>query len=386
MPDLMSGVQGLRIAHLIECDGPGGAERVVAQLATAFQHAGAGNVVFLPAHGEGWLANELKGSGVAIEYFTIDGWLSPRFVDRLIEAFRRHRIDVAHSHEFVMAIYGAWASWRAGVPHVITMHGSRYYNGKVRRRLAMRAAIAVSDHVAAVSEPLAQAITNDLGVSPAKVTVLPNGVRHAVPELITLRDELGLGPEDRLIVAVGNLYPVKGHVHAIDALAMLMQRHPSSHLAICGRGSLEASLRARAREHGLEQRVHLLGLRGDVPAVLAAADVFVLPSLSEGLPLALLEAMFAGCPIVATDVGQVRAALAGGTAGLLVEPGDSAALAAAVDRLLSNGEEARRFGSMASAHAVAQYDLSRMAERYAAIYDAALRKPAMQLEPGRQAW
>jgi glycosyltransferase involved in cell wall biosynthesis len=165
-----------------------------------------------------------------------------------------------------------------------------------------------------------------------------------------------------------------------------MQRHPSVHLAICGRGSLEASLRARAREHGLEQRVHLLGLRGDVAAVLAAADVFVLPSLSEGLPLALLEAMFAGCPIVATDVGQVRAALAGGTAGLLVEPGDSAALAAAVDRMLSNGEEARRFGSMASAHAAAQYDLSRMAQRYAALYEAALRKPAMQLEPGRQAW
>jgi glycosyltransferase involved in cell wall biosynthesis len=382
MPDVMSGVNGLRIAHLIECDGPGGAERVVVQLATACQDAGAHNVVFLPANGEGWLASELEGSGVAIEYFTIDGWLSPKCAAQLSEAFRRHRIDVAHSHEFVMAIYGAWASWRAGVPHVITMHGSRYYNGKLRRRLAMRAAIAVSDHVAAVSEPLAQAITNDLGVPQAKVTVLPNGVRHAVPELITLRDELRLAPDARLIVAVGNLYPVKGHVHAIDALAILMQRHPSAHLAISGRGSLDGALLARAREHGLEGRVHLLGLRADVPAVLAAADLFVLPSLSEGLPLALLEAMFAGCPIVATDVGQVRTALSGGTAGLLVEPGNSTALAAALDRLLSNAEEARRLGRLAAAHAAAQYDLSRMVRRYAAVYEAALCKPAMQLKPG----
>src|SRR5918993_737290 len=118
-----SPIAGLRIAHLIECDGPGGAERVVAHLATCLQAAGAHNVVFLPAHGEGWLAQELTGSSVAIEYFDIDRPVSPSCARGLVEAVRRHRIDVAHSHEFSMAIYGAWAAWRAGVPHVVTMHG-----------------------------------------------------------------------------------------------------------------------------------------------------------------------------------------------------------------------------------------------------------------------
>ena len=283
-----------------------------------------------------------------------------------------------------MAIYGAWASWRAGVPHIITMHGSRYYNEKLRRRLAMRAAIAVSHHVAAVSEPLAHAISDDLGVPRSKVTVLPNGVRHEAPERITLRDELRLAPNDRLIVAVGNLYPVKGHVHAIDALAILMQRHPSAHLAISGRGALDGALIARAREHGLAGRVHLLGLRGDVPAVLAAADVFVQPSLSEGLPLALLEAMFAGCPIVATDVGQVRVALADGSVGILVEPASPEALAGALDRLLSDPGRARRLGILAAARAAAEYSLSRMVHRYAALYETALRKPDAQLDAARR--
>jgi glycosyltransferase involved in cell wall biosynthesis len=381
MADLRARVGGLNIAHLIECDGPGGAERIVAAMATSLQAAGSHNVVFLPASGEGWLARELEGTGVAIEYFTVDRPLSPSCARTLVRAFHAHRIDVAHSHEFSMAVYGAWASWRSGVPHVITMHGGRYYNDRWQRRLAMRAAIAMSDQVVAVSEPLAHAISNDLAVQRSKVMVLSNGVRHDEPQVITLRNELQLAPGDQLMVAVGNLYPVKGHLHAIDALALLKSRHPSVHLAISGRGDLEGELRQRAREHGLEHRVHLLGLRRDVPAVLAAADLFVLPSLSEGLPLALLEAMFAGCPIVATDVGQVRVALANGSAGILVEPGNPATLAAGLDRLLSDPAEARRLGGIAALHAAGEYDLSRMVQRYVGVYEKALGARGLRATP-----
>ena len=373
MSDIHARIAGLRIAHLIESDGPGGAERVVAGLAAALQAAGAHNVVFLPANGEGWLARELAGSGVAIEYFTIDRPLSPSCARGLVRAFHRHRIDVAHSHEFSMALYGGWAAWRTGVPHVITMHGSRYYNERLQRRVALRLAIAVSDQVVAVSATLKQAIARDLHVPASKIAVLLNGVRHDEPRRVTLREELRLSAGDRLVVAVGNLYPVKGHAYAIDALARLADRHPSVHLAISGRGELAGALLERARQHGLEGRVHLLGLRADVPAVLAAADLFVLPSLSEGLPLALLEAMFAACPIVATDVGQVRSALNSGAAGLLVPPANSEALAAALDRLLSDRAEARRLGNMAALHAAEEYDLSRMVQRYAAVYEGALR-------------
>ena len=385
MADLHAHIGGLRIAHLIESDGPGGAERVVAGLAASLQAAGSHNVVFLPANGEGWLARELAGSGVSIEYFTIDRPLSPSCARGLVQAFRRHRIDVAHSHEFSMAVYGGWASWRTGIPHVITMHGSRYYNERLQRRVAMRLAIALSAQVVAVSETLAQAIASDLHVPRSTVAVLLNGVRHDEPQRVTLRDELRLSPGDRLMVAVGNLYPVKGHVYAIDALARLAERHPSAHLAISGRGELEGALLDRARQHGLADRVHLLGLRSDVPAVLAAADLFVLPSLSEGLPLALLEAMFAACPIVATDVGQVRSALANGAAGILVKPGDSTALALALDRLLSDPAQARRLGSLAALRAAGEYDLSRMVQRYAAVYDQALRRRDVSIAPAARA-
>jgi glycosyltransferase involved in cell wall biosynthesis len=363
---------GLRIAHLIDSDGPGGAERVVAELARAFQAAGAYNVAFVLADGEGWLTRELDAAGVAIEYFRDDRKIPPACVAQLAASFRRHRVTVAHSHEFGMAIYGAWAAWRAGVRHVITMHGSRYYAECLRRRLLMRAAMAVSGRTVAVSTSLTDAMSSDLYLRRSRIETIPNGVRPQPPDAPTLRGELGLGPDARLLVAVGNLYRVKGHAHLVDAMALLVRQHPALHLAIAGRGDQAEPLAARARALGLAGRVHLLGLRADIANLLAAADVFVLPSLSEGTPLALLEAMFAGRPIVASDVGEVGAVLEGGHAGVLVPPGNAGALAAAVHGVLSDPGRACDLGLRAGRRAAAEYDISRMVRRYAAVYQGLL--------------
>jgi glycosyltransferase involved in cell wall biosynthesis len=365
---------GGRIAQLINTDGPGGAERVVAEVSTALQASGLDTVVFVPKDGEGWLERQLSGSGVTVEYCTIERPLSPASARTLADAFRRHRIAVAHSHEFSMGVYGAWASWLAGIPHVVTMHGGLYYAERLRRRLALRAAVAVSAETIAVSATCARDISRELGIRQSRIKMIPNGVRFVPPERVTLRDELGLRANDRLIVSLGNLYPVKGHAHLIEALARIADRHPAVHVAIGGRGDLADSLIDRARAHGLQGRVHLLGLRSDVAAVLAAADIFALPSLSEAMPLALLEAMFACRPIVASDVGDVRIALEQGSAGLLVPPGDDAALAAALDRLLSDAAEAHAFGDRAGRRARAEYDLSRMVDRYVDVYRSALER------------
>jgi glycosyltransferase involved in cell wall biosynthesis len=361
-----------RIAQLISSDGPGGAERVVADVATALQSSGLETVVFLPVNGEGWLARQLEGSGVSVEYCSIERPWSPPSARRLAEAFRRHRVAVAHSHEFAMGVYGAWASWLVGIPHVVTMHGGRYYAERLRRRVALRAAAAVSAQMVAVSMTCARDISRGLGIRRSRIRMIPNGVRFTPPQRVTLREELRLGPDDRLVVAVGNLYPVKGHVNLIDALGLIASRHPTLHVAISGRGALADSLMARARAYDLQHRVHLLGLRSDISAVLAAADIFALPSLSEGMPLALLEAMFARCPIVASDVGDVSVALENGLDGLLVPPGDPLSLAEGIDRLLTRPAEANALGERAARRARAEYDLSRMVDRYVGVYESAL--------------
>lgn len=368
MPGPLNRLRGLRIAHLIETDGPGGAERTVANIATALQDAGSENLVILPANGEGWLASELAGTGVAVEHFHLDRPVSPACGRWLAATLSRYRASVAHSHEFSMAVYGAWAAWRAGIPHVITMHGSRYYAQRLRRRLAMRMAVAASGQLVAVSKPLAGHLSTALWVGTSRVAVVPNGVTFRPVRDSTLRAELGLEQDARLLVAVGNLYPVKGHRVLLEAFAMLQDRHRSVHVALAGRGELAGELAAWVHEQGLAHRVHFLGLRSDIPNLLAGTDIFVLPSLSEGLPLALLEAMFAGRPIVATRVGEVPTALGEGDAGLLVEPGDPAALAAALDRLLSDPTGAQELARHAERRAASLYDVSHMVAQYVRIY------------------
>jgi glycosyltransferase involved in cell wall biosynthesis len=368
--------RGVRFAHLIESDGPGGAERMLASVARELQAAGSHNVVIAPAGGEGWLARELSGTGVEVELYRLDRPVSRTFARWLTETLRRHRSDVVHSHEFTMAVYGAWAARRAGAGHVFTMHGSRYYADRVQRRVAMRLASLFSSSVVTVSHSLARHLAHDLWIRPSRIVTIPNGVRPMPLTQSTLRDELRLGSGDQLVVAVGNLYPVKGHVYLLEAFAQLAARYPALHVAIAGRGELEPSLRERSRHLQVSDRFHLLGLRSDVGNVLAGADVFVLPSLSEGVPLALLEAMLAGRPVIASAVGEVPMVLNDGRAGILVPAGDPAALANALAALLADPTRARRLGAAARERAGAAYTFDAMMDSYLTLYAKALRNHA----------
>lgn len=374
-----------RFAHLIESDGPGGAERMLASLAAELQVSGSENVVIAPAAGEGWLARELAGTGVQVELFRLDRPVSATFARWLADTFRRHRISIAHSHEFTMAVYGAWAARRAGVPHLFTMHGGRYYAQRWRRRIALRVAASLSGSVVAVSQSLRRHLRRDLWLRASQIVTIPNGVRLSPVAESSLRTELGLCDTDQLVVAVGNLYPVKGHVHLVEALARLAPHFPWLHVAIAGRGALEAPLLARAHALHVEHRFHLLGLRSDISTVLAGADVFVLPSLSEGVPLALLEAMQAARPIVATAVGEIPTVLDGGRAGTLVPPGDVAALATALAAVLLDPAGAHRLAAAAAMRAADEYTLERMTTRYVALYERLLggarRRANPVLEP-----
>jgi glycosyltransferase involved in cell wall biosynthesis len=358
----------MRFAHLIETNGPGGAERMLVHMVRELQAGGHNNIVVAPAGGEQWLQQELASLGVVVEAFRLDQPVSQKFAAWLSDVLQRHRIDLAHSPEFTMAVYGAWASRRVGIPFVATMHGSRYYVERWRRRIALRLAFAMTGKVVAVSRALAHALRHDLWLPKSRVTTIGNGVRpeptSADEASSNLRDELGLAPDDQLAVSVGNLYPVKGHRFAVEALTAA----PRLHLAIAGRGDLATALEKQAAALGVADRLHLLGLRSDIGALLAQADLFVLPSLSEGLPLALLEAMFAGCAIVASDVGDVRTALDDGRAGVLVPAGDATALGRTIADLIADPTRRAELAARARQRALEEYDVSRMVTRYLAIY------------------
>ncbi len=359
-------IRGERIAHLIESGGLGGAERMVSELAREQSRNGCAVTVFLPERGDPWLAGQLQGSAVDVEYYQLDAPLSPRCARDIANAFRRRHITLAHSHEFSMAVYGACAARAASIPHIVTMHGGRYYSERVRRRLAMRFALASSQAAVAVSDAAAAQLSADLYVSRGRISVIPNGVRVAPRAVPTLRAELGLANQTPILLAVGNLYPVKGHRYLVEALALLPPEL-GVHVVIAGRGECEDELTLLAERLGVRDRLHLIGQRADVPNLLASADVFVQPSLSEGLPCALLEAMFAERAVVATDVGDMGAAL-GEQGGVLVPPGSAQAIADAVGGLLREPARAARLAAAAGRRATDAYGLTTMLERYADLY------------------
>lgn len=368
----------MRVGLSIETDAPGGAETMLLQLARELLSRGhevvalgtvGGSDATHFAEGEtGWLTARFAEMGVGRELVRSRGPFGLGSVPRIASVIRAHRLDVLHSHEFSMSVLGAAAARLARCPHVITMHGGVYYASAPRRRLAMRRAAAWSRHTVAVSEASRRSFAEALGVPVGTIELVHNGVAPVAGAGGAIRAELRLAPEDVLVLAVGSLLPVKGHAVLLEALARLEDVPARVVVAIAGRGEQEDGLRRLAGSLGVEERVHLLGYRADIADLLAGADVFAMPSRSEGLPMAMIEAMLAGRAVVASDVGGMRELVPGADVGLLVPAGDPSALAASLARLAREGALRERLGAAAAARARERFTAAAMADRYLALY------------------
>jgi glycosyltransferase involved in cell wall biosynthesis len=297
----------------------------------------------------GWMTERAETAGLPVWVVPQRPGLDLRWVLSLARSLRRERVDVFHSHEFAMNIFGGAAALLARVATLATIHGRHWVSERPRRVAAYRFRLRLGIPIVAVSEDLADFLSSSFRLPRSSIGVIHNGIRVAAPSDPTARParrakaraQLGLRFEGPLLVAVGNLYPVKDHANLLRAAALL----EGAPVAIAGRGEEEANLLALANDLGLTDRFHLLGLRDDVDTVLDAADVFVQPSLSEGLPLAVLEAMGAGLPVVATDVGGVGEAVANSETGYLVPPADPARLARALRQTLEASDGGAPLGA-----------------------------------------
>jgi glycosyltransferase involved in cell wall biosynthesis len=359
---------GLRIALATETDRNGGAETMMVHLARALRERGHEVHLIGPADGCGWLGGEMRAHGFATHEFHMRGPLDPACLRELAGLLRRERIDVLHAHLWVLAVYGTAAARLVGIPSVITMHGDAGEVRYLRRRVTLRWAFRKSAGVVMVSRSLQDHFTAGLGVRGDDWRIIPNGVPERVGTRDALRRELAVRDDELLVCSVGNLYPVKGHDVLLAALAELPRELPWR-VAIAGRPEdNEPVLRAAIARHGWQDRVHLLGSRSDVPDVLAAADVFCHPSRAEALPLAVLEAMFAGRAIVASRVGGIPEVARDEQEALLVPPEDPTALASALRRVLTDASLRASLGARARERARVHYAVPAMADAYEALY------------------
>ncbi len=353
---------------MLETSSPGGAEYVLLQLSEELRRRGHVVYPFGPDDRSDWLANRFRGLGFEPQLIRQVRTIDPGCARRLAARFRQLKIDVVHSHEFTMAIYGALAARWSGRRHIITFHGSQTMTRALRRRIAIRWAMRQSAATTAVSGETQRQLVEDLGVAPEAITVIRNGIPFRGGDRARIRQEFGLREDEILVLAVGNLEKRKGHRILLEALRQVTQQWPEApwRLIIAGgRGGAEQEpIEAFLREHGLERRVHVALRREDVPDLQAAADLFVMPSLWEGLPLALLEAMLAGKPIIASATSGIPEAIETEREGLLTPPGDAGALAGALGRLLRDPAERRRLGAAARARGQREFTVGVMTDAY----------------------
>jgi glycosyltransferase involved in cell wall biosynthesis len=322
-----------------------------------------------PAKGDPWLATQFRAAGFEPQTYSLRMAADPTCLGQIVGLLRRQRIDVVHSHDFFAAVYGGAAAWILRKPHVITMHGTRYYLGRRHRRAALRWSATHSRAVVGVSAATAAELTTSLKLAPSAVRVIYNGVPKRDGSGERVRRELGLAPQELLVLSVGSLFAVKGHAVLLEALSSLGEANgtPRWRAAIAGIGDQDDTLRASITQRGLSDRVQLLGFRSDVADLLAAADVFVLPSLSEGSPLALMEAMFAGKAIVASRTGGIPELVVHATEALLPSPGDASGLATSLRAILRDADLRGRLGAAAQ-RAASKFTIERMTDEYEQIY------------------
>jgi glycosyltransferase involved in cell wall biosynthesis len=367
----------LRIAHVLPSFQIGGQERVALDLARMHRAAGHAVTVFaLDGGPEGALAPAFRAAGVETVTVAKGRGLRPELVLRLAARFARLRIDVVHTHNPLPLTYGAPAGRLVGAAVVHTKHGENLESRT--RRVALRRVVSVfADAFVAVSEMTADAARVTRDVSERKLRVIPNGidVGRFGPEPATrraVRAELRV-PEDAWVVGtVGRLASEKNQVLLVRALAPVLGER--ARLVLVGDGPEEPAIRRAIAEARAEPWVHLTGARADVPRYLRALDVFALPSLTEGLPLVILEAMATGLPVVASDVGGLPDVVAHGVTGFLVPPGDADALRETLAALAAQPARARELGSRGRSVAVARHSLERVSEAYLELYVDLLRR------------
>jgi glycosyltransferase involved in cell wall biosynthesis len=342
----------VRILHVIQELRPGGAERI---LVSAYRGArDAGHDVFVAA-APGPVAAELDAEPLPLPLVQRRPWRIPGAVRSIRAAVRKTRPDVVHAYNPMIGLAAGLATRRGRRPAgLVNLQGGAEEDWPAAVRL-----VRISGLAPVACGPGVAAAMEEHGLAP--LATVPNAVGPAPPPAD--RAELGFPAETRVVLAVGRLVDQKNHALAIRALAEV----PGAGLAVAGEGELRPTLERLAGETGVADRVRFLGLRTDARALMGAADVVVMPSHWEGLPLAALEALASGTPLVATDVRGLRELLDDGENALVV-PEDAAALAAALRRVLDDPGLAAGLAAAGRQVEGAGSD-ARLVERFLELYE-----------------
>ena len=359
----------LTVFHLLSSLQTAGAETTSVALVDGLRCQGhAARLATMRSDRDGVPAALAAQAGIPRDHLGAPRIVSPLAMLRAALRFRRSRPCLVHAQDRDAALFGFVAARLAGVPFVITRHvldDAEAGRGAAAKRALLGRVLRHAGRVVAVSGAVAAILRATDRVDPRKVTVVPNGLepdRFRPGDPAEARSRLGW-PDAVTVTMVAALRPGKGHEVFLAAARRVRDIDPSVRFVAVGDGELRASL-----EPSADGCADFVGARADIPEVLDASDIVVLPSEAEALPTVLIEAAFAGRPAVATSVGGVPEVVADGVTGLLVGRNDAAAFADSILRLVRSPAERARMGTAARARAEAEFTRSRQVERMTAVY------------------
>lgn len=339
-----------------------GAVSSMMSLSLALREAGH-SVEFATFRGKA-LGTYVGEQGYRYHEFAVRTKIDPIAITRLARTMRRNRYEIVHTHLSTSSVNGCLAARLARIPCVATVHG-----------LSGKLSFVAADHLIAVSADVRRHLTAQ-GLHESKISIVHNGVT-AIPPAPGSREraraELGLDPDARVVGSTARLTPLKGVDTAIQAISRLAQDWPDIRYVVFGDGEQEQELRSLAASLQIARSVVFAGYRNDLTELLPALDVFLFPTLREAMGIAVIEAMVARVPVVATRVGGIPEVVKPGT-GILVEPSDPVALSEAAARILRDPEVKESLVASASSHVREHYSSHRMAQRTLAVYEAILAR------------
>lgn len=359
-----------RVLYLSHAFAVGGAEEMVLNLVRHLPPQ------YVPAvaciHEAGPIGLEIERTGVPFKVLGLKpGVLRPFDVLRLRDFLYECQPDIVHTFLLTGSLYGRFAAMMARVPVVIGTEVNVYEKKRTLHALAERWLMRDTDAVVASAESVRDFYIKQVKADPSKVEVIYNAVDWAQLQATVSRDELrasvNVPPDAPLLTIIARLTEQKGHRILLDALVRPDLAH--ARLLVVGDGPLRQALESQAANLGLSPRVRFVGARRDLGNILAATDVFVMPSFWEGLPLAMVLAMGAGVPVVATRVAGIPEVVQDGVTGLLVPPGDSGELGAALSRVVNDDTTRVLLGQAARAFVGPRFGVDGYVKSVTALYD-----------------
>lgn len=367
----MAGNTSKTVLHLIDTTGPGGAETVFVNLLRELQRTDFHNLVVL--RGEGWVADQVRKLGITPRFIDSKGSFNTGYIRSLRRLVISEHVDLIHAHLLGSNVYGALLAILCQKPMIATFHGAVDVAAGER---FLRAKFAIigwgASAIVCVSGRLQTELAERSPLPTRKLRLIYNGVDpevfHESPAS-GLREELALPPGARIVVSIGNIRPAKGYEHLVDAAITMARKDPLTHFVVVGhqRADLFDKLTEQLARAPEKPNVHWLGFREDVVDILRQADVFLLPSISEGFSISTVEAMMARVPIIATRSGGPEEILVDGSTGLLIPTGNPGAIVDALDHL-NDHQLGNRLAENALAESLARFGLSGMLQNYKELY------------------